>query len=96
VNATLFLTIIVLLPAAEGSWSFRFTSGFAMPRRPQPDAPGTANALSTLIAPVNVRTVGSPSALISPMLPEMGVFGGGGLVVPVVRLTLDGLLFVPM
>jgi len=30
-----------------------------------------------------------------PISPEIGVFGGG-LVVPVVRLTLDGLLFVPI
>ena len=30
--------------------------------------------------------------LSSPMLPEIGLFGGGGLVVPVVRFSLDGLL----
>jgi len=97
-NATLFLTIIVLLPAADGSLSLRFTSGLTIPSSPHPEAPGTANALSTLVVPVNFRIGGTTdsSMLISPMLPEMGLFGEGGLVVPVVRLTLDGLLFVPM
>src|SRR5580704_7937931 len=72
-------------PAGEGSPFCRSRIGSKIPPGPQLSAPGTANELSTRVIP---DTVINPLDVVVtvPGDPLIGVFGPGGLVVPVLRL----------
>src|SRR6516165_7451544 len=85
-----------LWPAADGSHSIRSKAGSRIPKRPQPLAPGTEKVLSTSLTPATLVTWILPLVVIVPRDPVTGWFGGGGAVVPVVRLMLIGLVGVPM
>ncbi len=88
-------TCISLVPAAAGSFSFRLTMLLISPRpMPQPEAPGIDSELSTFRLPVTTKT--SPTCAERTDLPLIGLFGAGGLVVPVIRLTLTGFELVPI
>src|SRR5262245_38159406 len=81
------LRIAVLWPAADGSPTIAFTAASRLPPEPQPLAAGTEKALSTRSVTPTVIWVNSSTNSRSAKLPLIGVFGGGGLVVPVVRLS---------
>src|SRR5690606_24137759 len=86
--------ITVFFPAGDGNPPTWLISQFAAPKlNMQPVAPGTANELSTCLA---YRTSGGGSdRTIDAGSPLMGWFGAGGLVVPVVRSSMIGLLLEP-
>jgi len=88
----------VLCPAVAGISSFKSTakstSNSKIPS--QPFAPGAANALSTTLSPVATTSLPSLRNETVPRLPDIGVFGSGGLVVPVVKFRVIGLLDEPI
>src|SRR2546423_1874153 len=93
VRTTSPFMIAVLWPAAAGSPASRSTAGSTTGERipAQPLAPGAAKALSTSDVPVAVAILPRPANDDAcPRDPLMGPFGGGGLVVPVVRFNTTG------
>ena len=93
-SSRLPLRIAVLWPALDGTPRISLTSGSTAHEKrnpPQPLAPSSsANELSTSAPPV--RRTRLPDSRISrlPALPLIGLFGDGGLVVPVVRFSTIG------
>src|SRR3954468_7432609 len=88
----------VLVPAGAGSPTRALTSALMRPKpmKSQPVAAGAANELSTYLASLATMMLGllgsSPGVASRPLI---GVLGGGGLVVPFVRLSTTGLAFEP-
>src|SRR3954470_20754236 len=62
---------------------------------PQPLAPGADHALSTSVAPLVSMIRPSSRNSTSPSVPEIGLFGGGGEVVPEVNFHISGLALEP-
>src|SRR5215475_10524899 len=92
----MFCTVL-LVPAAAGRPDAELTSPLMLigmnPNRvsTQPFAPGALNELSTNVPFLASRISRTGSKPTSTGLPLIGLFGGGGLVVPVIMLRLIGL-----
>ncbi len=82
-------------PAGDGRCLSRSRTGSNTPPAPQLSVPGTEKELSTRVIPV---TVINPVDVLSvvPGAPLIGLLGGGGSVVPVVRWRRIGLAGSPM
>src|ERR1700742_2663172 len=84
----------VFVPAAAGSPTRVLTRPLIRPKpiRSQPVAAGAENELPTRLLPVDPNTPGGEGSNVNWLTrPLIGLFGGGGLVVPVVRTRLIGL-----
>src|SRR5437870_5611186 len=95
-TATSPFMIAVLWPAAAGSPASRSTAGSIRSESepPHPLTPGAGKALSASDTPVS-RVIPKVCPNV-PVLPLIGWLGGGGFVVPVVRLSDSGSDAVPM
>jgi hypothetical protein len=90
--------MVVLVPDGEGTPTIELTNGSTRKRRALRNRlrPESQRELSTKRLPFRLTMFPFSNPSGKPGLPEIGVLGGGGEVVPVVRFSWIGFEFEPM